>query len=98
MSVKEPFVYILASQKNGTLYIGVTSNLIQRIWKHKSGETVGFAGKYEIFSLVYFEEYPSMQAAISREKQLKKWNRIWKLRLIEEKNPEWKDLWDQILK
>ena len=94
---REPYVYILASQENGTLYIGVTSNLIQRAWQHKAGRVSGFVRKYEVFSLVYYEPHISMEAAIVREKHLKKWNRAWKIRLIEKQNPEWKDLWVNIL-
>jgi putative endonuclease len=94
---KEPFVYILASKENGTLYIGVTSNLIQRAWQHKVRITEGFVGKYEIFKLVYLEPHLTMEAAIIREKQLKSWKRVWKIRLIERQNPEWKDLWESIL-
>ena len=97
MNNKEPFVYILASQRNGTLYIGVTSNLIQRAWEHKNGMTPSFVKEYSINILVYYESHISMEAAIIREKQLKKWNRIWKLRIIEKMNPEWKDLWEEIL-
>ena len=98
MNRKEPFVYILASEENGTLYIGVTSDLIQRAWQHKTGLTQGFVGKYEVFNLVYFEPHLTMEAAIIREKQLKAWKRVWKIRLIERQNPEWKDLWGEILK
>jgi putative endonuclease len=97
MTHKAPFVYILASQENGTLYIGVTSNLIQRAWQHKAGRVSSFVKKYEVFNLVYYEAHASMEAAIIREKQLKKWNRVWKIRLIERQNPEWKDLWGDIL-
>ena len=97
MNFREPFVYILASKRNGTLYVGVTSNLVQRAWDHKSGKTTGFVEKYKVYGLVYFEPHASMESAIIREKQLKKWNRIWKLRIIEEMNPEWKDLWEEIL-
>lgn len=96
MYEREPFVYIMASERNGTLYIGVTSNLIQRVWQHRK-EKKGFTGKYEVFDLVYFESLVSMETAIAREKQLKKWNRQWKIRLIEEQNPDWRDLWDDIL-
>ena len=94
---KEPFVYILASKLNGTLYIGVTSNLIQRAWEHKTGKTNGFVGKYDVKDLVYYEAHLTMESAILREKQLKMWKRLWKIRLIEERNPAWKDLWESIL-
>jgi putative endonuclease len=94
---KQPCVYILASQQNGTLYIGVTSNLVKRAWEHKNNVTEGFTKKYGVHRLVYYELHGDMIAAIAREKQLKKWNRAWKLRLIEERNPLWRDLWDEIL-
>ena len=93
----QPAVYILASQKNGTLYIGVTSSLIQRVWQHKENLVPGFTERHAVHSLVYYELHATMEAAITREKRLKKWNRLWKLRLIEERNPEWKDLWPDIL-
>ncbi len=90
---KEPTVYILASRRNGTLYIGVTSDLVQRIWQHRQDMAPGFTQKYQVHILVYFEHFQTMDEAILREKQLKKWNRAWKLRLIETKNPNWLDLW-----
>ena len=89
---REPCVYILASQKRGTLYIGVTSNLAGRIWQHRSGETKGFTRKYRVFRLVHAEPFETMEAAIAREKQLKRWHRAWKINLIEEHNPDWCDL------
>ena len=95
--MKNYYVYILASRKNGTLYIGVTNNLIKRICEHKNSEVKGFPKRYNIHLLVYFEYYRQMEYAIKREKQLKKWNRNWKISLIEEKNPEWKDLYSQII-
>ena len=91
-----PAVYLLASQRNGTLYIGVTSNLIQRIWQHREGLAEGFAKKYRVKTLVWYEQHATMESAIAREKALKKWNRAWKLRLIEETNPQWRDLWPEI--
>ena len=94
---KQFYVYILASKKNGTLYIGVTSNLPQRIWQHKNEQVDGFTRKYNIKKLVYYEKHPNAESSISREKQLKKWNRAWKLRLIEKDNPEWVDLYGLIL-
>jgi len=94
--MKQPAVYIMASQRNGTLYIGVTSDLVQRIWQHKHNVVEGFTKKYGVHLLVYFELHDDMEAAIIREKRLKKWNRDWKLRLIEEKNPNWDDLYDSI--
>jgi len=86
------FVYILASKRNGTLYIGVTNNLIKRIYFHKKGLIDGFTKKYNIKKLVYFEIYQNINDAILREKRLKKWKRKWKIRLIETNNPKWKDL------
>lgn len=94
---KQYFVYILASKKNGTLYIGVTSNLPKRIWEHKNGQVSGFTKRYGIKEIVYFETYSDPESAILREKRLKKWERAWKIRLIEEKNPEWRDLYPEIL-
>lgn len=93
----QPAVYILASQRNGTLYIGVTSHLVQRIWQHKNDLVEGFTEKYGVHGLVHFELLDDMPSAITREKQLKKWNRAWKLTLIEKQNPTWKDLWPTIL-
>lgn len=89
-------MYILASQRNGTLYIGVTANLIKRIWEHRNEVVEGFTKKFGIHLLVYDEQHGTMESAIAREKQLKKWNRAWKLRLIEEANPEWFDVWPRI--
>ena len=95
--MKQPVVYILASRRNGTLYIGVTSNLVQRTWQHKNNVIAGFTEKYRVHLLVYFELHNEMSEAIRREKQLKKWNRKWKLRLIEEGNPDWRDLYEEIV-
>ena len=92
----QPCVYILASGRNGTLYIGVTSNLPKRIWEHCEGVVDGFSKQYDVKRLVYYELHETMEAAITREKQLKKWNRAWKLRLIEAENPDWEDLFDQL--
>lgn len=91
------FVYILASQQKGTLYIGVTSNLIQRVWQHKMKLANGFTKKYGVCCLVHYECSGSAEAAIRREKQIKKWNRAWKIRLIEENNPYWRDLYTEII-
>jgi putative endonuclease len=93
---KQPAVYILASKRNGTLYIGVTSNLVQRIWQHRNDQAAGFSQRYHVHQLVYFELHSDMEQAITREKRIKKWNRKWKLRLIQERNPQWIDLWGQI--
>ena len=90
--MKQPVVYILASKAHGTLYIGVTSNLAARIEAHRSGTVDGFTKQYGVHTLVYFEVHADMYEAIQREKRLKKWNRAWKIRLIEGMNPEWKDL------
>lgn len=95
--MKQPCVYILASKKNGTLYIGVTSNLIQRIWQHKNKQVAGFTEKYGVHLLVYYEQHEMMESAIIREKQMKKWKRDWKIGLIEKDNPQWRDLWEEIL-
>jgi len=94
---KQPAVYILANKRNGTLYIGVTSDLPKRAWEHKNDLVEGFSSKYKIRRLVYYEIYGDMMSAITREKQMKKWNRAWKLELIKEENPEWNDLWDEIV-
>ncbi len=90
--MKQPVVYILASEPYGTLYIGVTSNLASRIEAHRNGSLAGFTREYGVHILVYFEVHDEMYEAIQREKRLKKWNRAWKIRLIEEMNPEWRDL------
>ena len=96
-SLKQPAVYLLASQRNGTLYVGVTSNLIQRIWQHRQDQAKGFSERYQVHRLVWFERHEEMAQAILREKQIKKWQRSWKLELIERVNPRWDDLWEQIL-
>ena len=88
----QPCVYILASQRNGTIYIGVTSDLVQRIWKHRNGVFPGFAIRHSVFRLVRYEQIGTMELAIAREKQLKRWHRGWKINLIEQDNPEWRDL------
>jgi len=93
---KRFFVYILSSRRNGTLYIGVTSDLVGRVWAHKEGLVEGFTKKYQVKRLVYVEEYKDANSAIAREKQLKKWNRSWKIELIEEQNPRWADLYDDV--
>jgi len=92
----QPCVYVLASGRNGTLYIGVTSDLPKRVWEHREGLVEGFSRQYDVKRLVYYELHETMEAAITREKQLKKWKRAWKLRLIEAENPEWKDLFDAL--
>lgn len=90
-------MFILWQVKNGTLYIGITSNPQKRIYEHKNGLVEGFTKKYQVHSLVHLEIFNDPYTAISREKQLKKWNRKWKLDLIEKENPSWKDLYDQLL-
>lgn len=94
---KCPVVYILASQRNGTLYIGVTSDLISRIWNHKNKMMKGFSKKYNVTLLVWYEMHLSMKAAIQRERNIKEWKRQWKLNLIEKENPQWKDLYDTLV-
>ena len=94
---KQPAVYILASKRNGTLYIGVTSDLIKRTWEHKIDSVEGLTKRYRVHRLVYYELHEDMESAIRREKQMKKWNRDWKLELIEKQNPDWRDLWEGIL-
>ena len=94
--MKQPAVYILASERNGTLYIGVTSNLPQRIWQHREGLVEGFTNRYSVKMLVWYEMHESMEFAIMREKALKKWRRGWKLELIEQSNAQWRDLWDAV--
>jgi len=93
----QPAVYMLASHRNGTLYIGVTSDLVKRIWQHKEHLVEGFTDRYRVEMMVYFELFDDMHSAITHEKQLKKWNRAWKIALIERYNPRWQDLWPTII-
>ncbi len=93
---KQGYTYILASKKNGTLYIGVTSDLIKRVWEHKEDQADGFTKKYGVHTLVHFEVFDDIKSAIEREKQLKRWHRLWKINLIEEHNPDWKDLYPSL--
>ena len=95
--VKRPAVYILASKQNGTLYIGVTSDLQKRVWEHKNDLVEGFTKKYGVHLLVYYELHADMVSAITREKRMKKWNRAWKVELIEWENTRWEDLWEDII-
>jgi len=88
---------MLSSKRNGTVYIGVTSDLVKRVFQHKGDATEGFTEKYSVHSLVWYEVHENMESAIVREKQMKKWNRSWNLRLIEEANPDWNDLFDKIV-
>ena len=90
--MKQPCVYILASREYGTLYIGVTSNLVARLWRNRAGQLRGFTSRYRVYRLVRFEQFETMYDAISREKQLKRWHRQWKIKLIESENPQWVDL------
>ncbi|TAN08523.1 MAG: GIY-YIG nuclease family protein [Rhodanobacteraceae bacterium] len=94
--VREPAVYILATKPYGTLYVGVTSDLVRRIWEHRNNAVEGFTQRYGVHRLVYFEQFCSMVEAIEREKELKKWRRAWKIGLIADSNPDWNDLWSQI--
>jgi putative endonuclease len=94
---KQPAVYILASKRNGTLYVGVTSDLVKRIWEHKNNMVEGFTKRYMVKQLVWYELHESMESAIMREKRIKDWKRAWKLELIESKNPDWLDLYDTIV-
>jgi putative endonuclease len=95
--MKLPCVYLLASKRNGTLYVGVTSNLIQRIWQHKNDQVEGFTRKYKVHTLVWYEAHETMESAIAREKAIKEWQRAWKLELVEETNPEWRDLYAEVV-
>jgi putative endonuclease len=95
--MQQYYVYILASKKNGTIYVGVTGDLIKRIYEHKQNLIDGFTKKYGVHDLVYYEVHNEIEEAITREKQIKKWNRNWKQRLIEERNPDWKDLYNEIV-
>ncbi|MBI5330517.1 MAG: GIY-YIG nuclease family protein [Betaproteobacteria bacterium] len=92
-----PCVYLLASRRNGTLYVGVTSDLPKRVYEHKQELAEGFTKQYGVHHLVWFERHETMEGAITREKQIKKWNRDWKIQLIEESNSAWRDLYEDIL-
>ena len=95
--MKQPCVYILASGWDGTLYIGVTSDLIKRVWEHKNDMIEGFTKTYRVHNLVWFEQHETMESAILREKAIKEWKRAWKVELIEESNPKWRDLYSELL-
>ncbi|HNN34861.1 MAG TPA: GIY-YIG nuclease family protein [Ottowia sp.] len=94
--MKLPCVYILASQRNGTLYVGVTSNLVQRLWQHRNDQAEGVTKKYQVHTLVWYAAHETMESAIAREKAIKEWLRTWKLELIEAANPDWQDLGTQL--
>ena len=94
--MKQPCVYILASKRNGILYIGVTSTLIQRVWQHKNDLVEGFTKRYGVHTLVWYEIHETMESAIVREKAIKEWRRAWKLDLIEKRNPAWRDLYEEL--
>ena len=93
-----PCVYILASRRNGTLYVGVSSDLTRRVWEHKHDLVAGFTKRYRVHTLVWFEVHGSMAAALQREKTIKEWRRAWKLDLIEADNPEWRDLYEDLIR
>ncbi|QJB68973.1 GIY-YIG nuclease family protein [Parasphingorhabdus halotolerans] len=92
----QPTVYILASKRNGTLYVGVTSDLMKRIFEHRNGTFSGFTKQYDVKTLVWLEQHATMESAIIREKRIKQWNRAWKLELIEKDNPDWRDLAEEL--
>jgi len=94
---KQFYVYILAGKRNGTLYVGVTSDFVKRIWEHKQGLVEGFTKRYGVKDLVYYEVHESSESAITREKQIKKWDRAWKIQLIEKGNPNWDELYEKVL-
>jgi len=94
---KKPCVYILANHRNGTIYVGVTSNLLQRVWQHKSDFILGFTQSHQVHALVWFEQHVTMQTALAREKAIKKWNRAWKIDLVEKSNPYWRDLYSELI-
>ncbi len=97
MNNKTYYVYIMASKRNGTLYVGVTNDLIRRVYEHKTNVVEGFTEKYRVHKLVYWEQLDSVESAIQREKQLKRWNRQWKIALIEKQNSNWQDMYEQLL-
>ena len=94
---RQPCVYLLASQRNGTLYTGVTSNLLKRVWEHKNNLVESFTSKYGVHTLVWYEVHETMETAIQREKNIKNWKRVWKIKVIEEMNPQWRDLYSDLL-
>ncbi len=94
---KHPCVYVIANRRNGTLYVGVTSDLVKRVWEHQNNLAEGFTKRYDVHTLVWFEQHATMESAIAREKTIKEWKRRWKLDLIEQQNPEWRDLYSDIV-
>jgi putative endonuclease len=90
------YVYLLANERNGTLYLGVTKDLVRRVYQHKTKVTPGFTSRYNVGRLTWFECYDDITTAITREKEIKKWKRAWKIRLVEETNPQWRNLYDEI--
>ena len=94
---RQPHVYLLASKRNGTLYVGVTSNLLKRVWEHKQHNVEGFTDKYRADKLVWYEGHETMISSISREKAIKNWLRAWKIKVIEEMNPQWRDLYGDLV-
>ena len=94
---RQPCVYLLASGRNGTLYVGVTSGLIRRVWEHKNDLTEGFTKRYRVHTLVWYEVHDNMESAITREKAIKRWRRAWKIKLIESLNGQWQDLYEQLV-
>ena len=97
MKELQPAVYLLASGRNGTLYLGVTGNLVQRVWQHREHLVDGFSKEYGVTQLVWFEQHDTVESAITREKRIKKWRREWKLDLIERSNPYWNDRWPEVV-
>ena len=95
--IKNPCVYILASKRNGTLYVGVTTNLVKRVWEHKNDLVEGFTNRYGVHVLAWYEVHETLSSAIAREKAIKEWQRKWKLQLIEQTNPQWRDLYSDLL-
>ena len=94
---REPCVYLLASRRNGTLYTGVTSDLVKRVWEHKNNVAEGFTKRYGVHRLVWYELYSNIESAIAREKAIKEWKRQWKLELIKSLNPDWRDLFEELV-
>ena len=94
--MKQPCVYLLASKRNGTLYVGVTSNLLLRVWQHKNDVMEGFTNRYGVHNLVWYESHDTMESAITRENAIKEWKRAWKLSLVEKDNPAWLDLYEEL--